>query len=77
MSTRDQAPIGAAAIVSADAFLPRVMLLDIGMPGMDGYQLARSLRASRRHAHALLVALTGWGAPTTASAPAPPASMCT
>jgi CheY-like chemotaxis protein len=37
------------------------MLLDIGMPEMDGYELARQIRATPRHAHTLLIALTGWG----------------
>ena len=37
------------------------MLLDIGMPGMDGYEVARRLRASPCVPRASLVALTGWG----------------
>jgi signal transduction histidine kinase/CheY-like chemotaxis protein len=40
---------------------PRVCLLDIGLPGMDGYELARRLRAQPATAHALLVAITGYG----------------
>ena len=36
------------------------VLLDIGMPGMDGYEVARRLRLHPRHAHVFLVALTGW-----------------
>jgi CheY-like chemotaxis protein len=38
-----------------------VMFLDIGMPGMNGYQTARALRAVAQHGAMLLVALTGWG----------------
>lgn len=38
-----------------------VCLLDIGLPGMDGYELARRLRAQPQTAHALLVAITGYG----------------
>ena len=47
----------------SDAALPdtRVFLLDIGLPGMDGYELARRLRANPATQHAVLVALTGYG----------------
>ena len=51
---------GPSALAAADAFRPDVVLLDIGMPGMDGYEVARRLRAQPLHAHARLVALTGW-----------------
>ncbi|MFS2025985.1 ATP-binding protein [Massilia sp. GER05] len=40
---------------------PQVCLLDIGLPGMDGYELARQLRAQPSTAHAFLVAITGYG----------------
>ncbi|WP_371766110.1 ATP-binding protein [Massilia sp.] len=40
---------------------PQVCLLDIGLPGMDGYELARRLRAQPATAHAFLVAITGYG----------------
>ncbi|WP_198116317.1 PAS domain-containing hybrid sensor histidine kinase/response regulator [Massilia rhizosphaerae] len=40
---------------------PRVCLLDIGLPGMDGYELARHLRAQPETSRALLVAITGYG----------------
>jgi PAS domain S-box-containing protein len=40
---------------------PDVLVLDIGLPDMDGYELARCLRAQRESAHATLVALTGYG----------------
>jgi PAS domain S-box-containing protein len=39
----------------------QVFILDIGLPDMDGYQLARRVRADPRHAGAVLVALTGYG----------------
>ena len=37
------------------------MLLDIGMPEMDGYEVARRMRAIPAHRDLLIVALTGWG----------------
>jgi CheY-like chemotaxis protein/two-component sensor histidine kinase len=40
---------------------PDAVLLDIGMPGIDGYEVARHIRAAGTHPHTLLVALTGWG----------------
>jgi CheY-like chemotaxis protein len=40
---------------------PQVLLLDIGLPDMDGYQLAREIRALPELAGAVLVALTGYG----------------
>jgi len=54
-----------AALRQLDDFAPEIMLVDIGLPGMDGYALARSIRersAGARTAHALeLYALTGYG----------------
>jgi CheY-like chemotaxis protein len=38
-----------------------VFILDIGLPDMTGYELARRLRRDARHAHAVYVALTGYG----------------
>jgi CheY-like chemotaxis protein len=40
--------------------MPHVVLLDIGMSGMDGYEVARRIRANPRHAGVVLVAVTGW-----------------
>ena len=40
---------------------PRVVLLDIGMPGMNGYEVARRLREPDGLPDALLIAVTGWG----------------
>lgn len=52
---------GPSAIVMAEQFNPEIVLLDIGMPGMDGYEVARRLRNLPGLQIALLVALTGWG----------------
>jgi two-component system CheB/CheR fusion protein len=41
--------------------LPDVMLVDIGLPGMDGYELARRVRQDPALRHVILVALTGYG----------------
>jgi CheY-like chemotaxis protein len=52
---------GLEALKIAEEFQPHVVLLDIGMPGMDGYETARRLRARPWAQSALLCALTGWG----------------
>lgn len=51
---------GEQAITLAEAFLPDVAFLDIGLPGMDGHELAQALRR-RLGPSVMLVALTGWG----------------
>ena len=52
---------GSQAIEAADKFRPDVVLLDIGMPKLDGYGAARWIRAQPWARNVLLVALTGWG----------------
>jgi len=52
---------GPVALETARAFVPEVVFLDLGMPGMDGFEVARRLRADPSTAGAVLVALTGWG----------------
>jgi PAS domain S-box-containing protein len=52
---------GRAALAMAESFLPGSVLLDIGMPGMDGYEVARRLRQDERFASLRIIALTGWG----------------
>jgi signal transduction histidine kinase len=52
---------GQAAFEAAGRFRPQVALLDIGMPEMDGYQVAQRLRASEWGKDIYLVAVTGWG----------------
>jgi two-component system, chemotaxis family, CheB/CheR fusion protein len=56
-----EAPDGPSAIARAEQFNPQAALLDIGMPGMNGYQLARHFRATPRYADLQLVAMTGFG----------------
>ncbi|WP_158598023.1 response regulator [Noviherbaspirillum saxi] len=45
----------------AREFMPEVVFLDIGMPGMNGYEVARALRKTPGMEHVVLVALSGWG----------------
>jgi CheY-like chemotaxis protein len=51
---------GAAALASARASCPDVIFLDLGMPGVDGFQVARALRADALFEHVKIVALTAW-----------------
>jgi DNA-binding response OmpR family regulator len=44
-----------------ESLVPDIVLLDIGMPQLDGYELARRIRATPAGDDVLLVALTGWG----------------
>lgn len=52
---------GLAALAMALEFLPDVILLDIGLPGLDGYQVAKRLRQQALFNTTLLVAVTGYG----------------
>jgi two-component system, sensor histidine kinase len=52
---------GAEALAVVDAFTPEFALLDIGMPKVHGYELARRLRDRPETAECVLVAVTGWG----------------
>jgi signal transduction histidine kinase/CheY-like chemotaxis protein len=54
---------GAAALETVTSFRPALVLLDIGMPGMDGYEVARRIRATPELKNVVLAALTGWGQP--------------
>jgi PAS domain S-box-containing protein len=52
---------GLAALQRASEWEPALVFLDIGMPGLDGYEVARRLRQERRFENTTLVALTGYG----------------
>jgi signal transduction histidine kinase/CheY-like chemotaxis protein len=52
---------GDLALALLDTFVPALAILDIGLPGMSGYELARRLRADPRVPHLRLIALTGYG----------------
>jgi CheY-like chemotaxis protein len=54
---------GNQALESAAAFIPQLVLLDIGLPGLNGYQVARRLREHAVLCQAVLVAVTGFGQP--------------
>jgi CheY-like chemotaxis protein len=54
-------PDGEAALAAVDTFAPELAVLDIGLPGMDGYELARRLQANPAIPDLKLVALTGYG----------------
>ena len=52
---------GKIALKLAAEFKPDVVLLDIGMPGMDGLQVCEALRAMPELSHVKIIAQTGWG----------------
>lgn len=52
---------GAAALAAAQRFQPQVVLCDIGLPGMTGYEVAEQLRARGGDGQPTLIALSGYG----------------
>ncbi|HUQ73309.1 MAG TPA: ATP-binding protein [Burkholderiales bacterium] len=54
---------GGSGLSAARLMRPEIVFLDIGMPGMNGYDVARQLRAAPETANCRLVAVTGWGQP--------------
>ncbi|MDX1964367.1 MAG: PAS domain S-box protein [Pirellulales bacterium] len=61
--TTQTAHDGRQALSVAEQFLPHVMILDIGMPHLNGFDAARHIRAAPWGRDIILVALTGWGQP--------------
>jgi signal transduction histidine kinase/ActR/RegA family two-component response regulator len=61
---------GEAALAAVRRQLPDVAVLDIGMPGLNGYEVARRLRADAATAALTLIAVTGWGQATDKQAAA-------
>jgi CheY-like chemotaxis protein len=52
---------GPSALERFGAFVPEVVILDIGLPGMDGYEVAQRIRTLPHGGEVTLIALTGWG----------------
>ena len=52
---------GTDALNAALEFRPDIVLLDLGMPGLDGYEVAKRLRASKKNKSMRIIAVTGWG----------------
>jgi len=52
---------GASALEAAQRISPGLVFLDLGMPGMDGYEVARQMRAVPKLQNVVIAALTGWG----------------
>lgn len=52
---------GASAIAATAEAIPEMIVMDLGMPGMDGYETARAIRQRPGAERILMIALTGWG----------------
>ncbi|ALK96242.1 hypothetical protein AB595_14650 [Massilia sp. WF1] len=52
---------GLSAVSTAEALQPDIVILDIGLPGIDGYEAARRILANPANNRPILIALTGWG----------------
>jgi CheY-like chemotaxis protein len=52
---------GPSGVLAALAFIPKVVLLDIGLPGIDGYEVARRLRHEPALYNVVIIAVTGYG----------------
>jgi two-component system CheB/CheR fusion protein len=52
---------GTAALALVDELSPDIVILDVGLPRMDGFEVARRIRANPRHGRVCLIAVTGYG----------------
>ena len=52
---------GVEAVKAAEAFRPQVILMDVGMPRLNGYEVARRLRAQEATRGVVLIAISGYG----------------
>ena len=68
---------GLEAVAAAAAFQPQVVLLDIGLPKLDGYEAARRIRASPGNGDVVFIAVTGWDRRKTVACPGKPAFIST
>jgi two-component system, chemotaxis family, CheB/CheR fusion protein len=53
-------PGGIQGLAAAATFTPDTVLLDLGLPGMDGYEIARKLQESETTRNTILIAVTGY-----------------
>src|SRR5260370_21763893 len=58
---------GPAALELLETWMPDIAIVDIGMPVMDGFAVARAIRSSGAYQHLLLVALTGYASESDAA----------
>ena len=58
-----EAPDGTTALEAIERTQPEVAVVDVGLPGLDGYDLVRQIRASGRGKAIRCIALTGYGQP--------------
>lgn len=54
---------GPSAVETAEEYRPDAALLDVGLPGIDGYEVCRRIRAQEWGKDIMLIAATGWGQP--------------
>lgn len=58
--TAQMATDGQTAIALAKSFIPDAVLLDIGLPGMNGYEICQAMRKEPSLSHTVFIAQTGW-----------------